>query len=205
MANTIAQQTNTTWLGRLNALTAERDSFGLKEFLDEVERSNQKAAWHSARLRFVHQHWKQPNLSSLAWLRDTMGPSLWTGLSVSSSWTLDIHDTMSACRKAWHSEILGYNDARGIFKSDPRSIEIIQDTPKLSWLIAAMQATKPRAYPALDTYRPGAFAYFEVLQMTGENPMDNAQFRAWILDNKKPGFSEEFKDLDSQNLFNAPG
>lgn len=191
-----------TWLARLCQLTSSRDDVGLRDFLEEVEHAHQRAAWHSARLRFVHQQWKLPDLSHLQWLHGQMGDSLWDGLTVSSSWTFDTVDDASELRRKLHADILIHNDSRGFFKNDPRAIELMAE-PKLSWLIAAMQGSKPQVFPYLDTYRPGAFAYYQVLVMMGEVPMQNEVFKEWILSNKRP-MMEQFDNLDTPSLFGAP-
>ena len=195
-----------TWFGKLDALSKSRNSDGLREFVVDASRSvlGRKAAWHSARLRFVQHYWRQENLEPLDWVQQQMGDTLWVGLTVPAAWTLDTHDSSREIRRKWHLQIITYNDSRGVFKNDPRTMELVEGTPKLSWLIAAMQAAKPRAYPALDQYFPGAFAYFQVLQMTGETPMGNAAFKDWILNNKHPGFSENIGNLDGLDLFGAP-
>lgn len=203
--SSIVQESDSSWFGQLNALSKDKNAIGLNSFLSQVARSGQKAAWHSARQRFVHDAWKKEDLDALGWLRQEMGPELWTGLTVPAAWTLDTLDGAYSTRRQWHNEMLTHNDSRGVFKNDARNIEIVEGQPKLSWLIAAMQAAKPKAYPALDQYFPGAFAYFEVLQMTGENPMDNAAFKDWILLNKHPGFNENLGDVEGQDLFGSPG
>lgn len=196
-----------TYFGKLTAFVQARDSDGLNEFVSDAARSvlGRKATWHNARLRFVHHHWRNENLDDLDWLQKELGNRLWMGLTVPAAWTLDTHDAMHQLRRSWHFQMLEHNDARGVFKNDPRAIELVEGRPKLSWLIAAMQSAKPKAYPALDHYFPGAFAYFEVLQMTGENPMDNAAFKDWILLNKHPGFNENLGDVEGQDLFGSPG
>lgn len=204
MPSPIARDPDSNWFGQLSFFSQEQDSAGLASLLQQVARTNQKAAWHRARQRFVRTHWRETDLEPLAWLHKSMGAELWSGLTIASSWTLETHDDFSSMRRAWHNEMLTHNDSRGVFKNDARYIEIVEGKPKLSWLIAAMQGTKPKAYPALDQYFPGAFAYFQVLQMTGENPMGNAAFKDWILNNKHPGFSENIGNLDGLDLFGAP-
>lgn len=191
-----------TWYGQLNALAAAKDAPGLHAFVAMCEgQERRRGAWHSAKLRFVQQHWRSQPPTALEWVREHAGIDFWKGLTVCASWTLDTKDAYEPLRRAWHEEMLTYNDARGVFKADPQSMEVLTQQPKLSWLIAAMQAAKPRAYSALDIYRPGAFAYFEILRLTGENPMANETFKDWILNNKHPGFVERFENLDSSSLF----
>lgn len=201
MSTTSFAPKHPTWLSRLCALTSERDALGLHDFLEEVQRANQRAAWHSARLQFVHQQWKLPDLSNLQWLRERMGPDLWDGLTVSSSWTFDTVDAASSVRRELHREIITHNDSRGFFKNDPKAIELVSE-PKLAWLIAAMQGPRPQAFPYLDTYRPGAFAHYQALVMMGEIPMNNEVFKLWILSNKKPTF-EQFDNVDAPTLFDT--
>lgn len=195
-------QSDNTWYGQLTALAEAKDAAGLKAFVALCEsQGTRRSAWHGARLRFVQEHWRTNALDSLAWVRSVAGISFWKGLTVCAVWTLDTKDANESLRRAWHEEMLTYNDARGVFKAQPRSIEVLTKRPKLSWLIAAMQADKPRAYAALDGYRPGAFAYFEMLRLAGENPMDNAAFKDWMLENKHPGFAEHLEELDSGDVF----
>lgn len=201
MSPTLSLNSNTGWFGQLSLFSQNKDSIGLSSFLDHVRRANQRAAWHRVRQRFVCEHWREENPEALAWLRQQMGVDLWTGLTIAAPWTLDIHDQFAVQRRVWHNEMLSHNDSRGVFKNDARSIEIVEGQPKLAWLIAAMQSTKPRAYPVLDSYYPGAFAYFQVLQMTGENPMDDLVFKEWVLNNKHPGFSENIGNIDGLDLF----
>lgn len=191
-----------TWHGQLNALAEARDAVGLQSFVAMCEgQEKRRGAWHSAKLRFVQQHWRSQPPAALEWVREQTGIGFWKGLTVRASWTLNTNDAYEPLRRAWHEEMLAYNDARGVFKADPQSIEVLTQPPKLSWLIAAMQADKPHAYCALDMYRPGAFAYFEMLRLTGENPMANETFKDWILNNKHPGFSERLDDLAQSDVF----
>lgn len=207
MSTPIVQESKRTWFGQLSALSDARDVEGLKAFMLETNRHGhgRRGEWHNARLRFVREHWRREELGALDWLQQQLGDVLWMGLTIPADWTLDTHDSMSGLRKQWHFRMLQHNDARGVFKHEPRAVELVEGIPKLSWLIAAMQAVKPKAYPILDHYFPGAFAYFEVLQMTGENPMDNTAFKAWILQNKHPGFAENIGDIGSTDLFGSPG
>ena len=193
-----------TWQKQLNALADTRDAPGLQMFVAMRESEYQRrASWHICKLRFVHQHWRSSSPTALEWVRNQVGLNFWKGLTVPTAWTLDTKDDYESTRRHWHEEMLTYNDARGVFKSEPRSLEVLTARPKLSWLIAAMQAAQPRAYAALDVYRPGAFAYFEILRSTGENPMNNETFKDWILNNAHPGFAERLDDFEPSEAFGS--
>ena len=186
--NTIVSRDVAAWKA-LNALYTEPGA--------KTERPFLQMGWHATRDKWLHAQWKNKDLSHLAWVRDVDGIDAWRKLTMDSSATLDNHDGNMELRKKWHAEMLSLLASKDYFKADSRAISLLDFTPPLSWLISAMSSPKPTASSAINTYYPGAFEYFNMLESLNIKPMQHMPFRNWMLHNKKPlnDVSLELPDL----------